>query len=180
MELLGEILKKMSSTEPISDPETEQEMEEKRAECFNKVVGNLNTVDGYECTLCRNKGFLVRAVQTESGYWETVSSDCKCAEIRRTINRMEKSGLKNIIRDYTFSKYNDTEAWQKTIKAAAMEYAKNPIGWFFIGGQTGAGKTHICTAICRELLLSGRSVKYMLWRDDIVKIKGCANDEFWF
>lgn len=57
-----------------------------------------------------------------------------------------------------------------------MEYAKNPSGWFFIGGQTGAGKTHICTAICREFLLSGKSVKYMLWRDDIVKIKGCAND----
>lgn len=176
MESLGIILKKMSGTEPTSDPKTEQEMEEKRAERFNEVAGDLNTVDGYECKLCRNKGFLVRAVQTESGYWETVSRDCKCAEIRRTIKRMEKSGLKNIIRDYTFSKYDDTEAWQKTIKAAAMEYAKNPSGWFFIGGQTGAGKTHICTAICREFLLSGKSVKYMLWRDDIVKIKGCAND----
>lgn len=176
MESLGIILKKMSGTEPTSDPKAEQEMEEKRAERFNEVAGDLNTVDGYECKLCRNKGFLVRAVQTESGYWETVSRDCKCAEIRRTIKRMEKSGLKNIIRDYTFSKYDDTEAWQKTIKAAAMEYAKNPSGWFFIGGQTGAGKTHICTAICREFLLSGKSVKYMLWRDDIVKIKGCAND----
>ena len=177
MEPLGKILNRMiSNTEPTSDPKTEQELEEKRAERFNTAVGNLNAEDGYECKLCLNKGFLVQAIQTELGYWTTVSRDCKCAEIRRTIKRMEKSGLKNIIRDYTFSKYDDTEDWQKTIKAAAMEYAKKPSGWFFIGGQTGAGKTHICTAICREFLLSGKSVKYMLWRDDIVKIKGCAND----
>lgn len=177
MEALGKILNRMTSnTEPTSDPKTEQEQEEKRAERFNAAVGSLNAEDGYECKLCLNKGFLVQAIQTELGYWTTVSRDCKCAEIRRTIKRMEKSGLKNIIRDYTFSKYDDTEDWQKTIKAAAMEYAKNPSGWFFIGGQTGAGKTHICTAICREFLLSGKSVKYMLWRDDIVKIKGCAND----
>lgn len=177
MEALGKILNRMTSnTESASDPKTEQELEEKRAERFNAVVGSLNAEDGYECKLCLNKGFLVQAIQTELGYWTTVSRDCKCAEIRRTIKRMEKSGLKNIIRDYTFSKYDDTEDWQKTIKAAAMEYAKNPSGWFYIGGQTGAGKTHICTAICREFLLSGKSVKYMLWRDDIVKIKGCAND----
>lgn len=177
MEALGKILNRMTSnTESTSDPKTEQELEEKRAERFNAAVGSLNAEDGYECKLCLNKGFLVQAIQTELGYWTTVSRDCKCAEIRRTIKRMEKSGLKNIIRDYTFSKYDDTEDWQKTIKAAAMEYAKNPSGWFYIGGQTGAGKTHICTAICREFLLSGKSVKYMLWRDDIVKIKGCAND----
>ena len=177
MEALGKILNRMTSnTESTSDPKTEQELEEKRAERFNAAVGSLNAEDGYECKLCLNKGFLVQAIQTELGYWTTVSRDCKCAEIRRTIKRMEKSGLKNIIRDYTFSKYDDTEDWKKTIKAAAMEYAKNPSGWFFIGGQTGAGKTHICTAICREFLLSGKSVKYMLWRDDIVKIKGCAND----
>jgi DNA replication protein DnaC len=90
--------------------------------------------------------------------------------------RMKRSGLKDIITDYTFSKFEDTEPWQKSIKKAAMEYAKDPEGWFFLGGQSGAGKTHLCTAICREFLLAGKRVRYMLWRDDIVKIKGAVTD----
>ena len=89
---------------------------------------------------------------------------------------MKKSGLKNIIKDYTFDKFDASEPWQQTIKNAAVEYAKHPDGWFFLGGQSGSGKTHLCTAICRELLLSGRRVKYMLWRDDVVKIKGAVTD----
>jgi DNA replication protein DnaC len=90
--------------------------------------------------------------------------------------RMKRSGLKDIIKDYTFDKFIDTEPWQKAVKAAAMEYAKHPEGWFFLGGQSGAGKTHLCTAICREFLLAGKQVRYMLWRDDIVKIKGAVTD----
>lgn len=52
-----------------------------------------------------------------------------------------------------------------------MEYARNPVGWFALCGQSGCGKTHLCTAICRELLLAGKNVRYMLWRDEIVRIK---------
>jgi DNA replication protein DnaC len=89
---------------------------------------------------------------------------------------MKRSGLKDIIKDYTFDKFEDPEPWQKAIKKAAMEYAKNPEGWFFLGGQSGAGKTHLCTAICREFLLAGKRVRYMLWRDDVVKIKGAVTD----
>lgn len=90
--------------------------------------------------------------------------------------RMKRSGLKDIIKDYTFDKFEDTEPWQKSIKKAAMDYAKEPKGWFFLGGQSGSGKTHLCTAICREFLLAGKRVRYMLWRDDVVKIKGAVTD----
>ena len=90
--------------------------------------------------------------------------------------RMKRSGLKDIIKDYTFEKFETDEPWQKTLKAAALEYVHYPEGWFFLGGQSGAGKTHLCTAICREFLLAGKSVQYMLWRDDIVKIKNAATD----
>jgi DNA replication protein DnaC len=84
--------------------------------------------------------------------------------------------LKDIIKDYTFDKFVASEPWQKSIKAAAMDYADNPEGWFFLGGQSGAGKTHLCTAICREFLLAGKRVMYMLWRDEIVKLKAMVND----
>jgi DNA replication protein DnaC len=89
---------------------------------------------------------------------------------------MKRSGLKDVIKDYTFDKFIASEPWQKSIKQAAMEYAENPEGWFFIGGQSGSGKTHLCTAICREFLLNGKRVIYMLWRDEIVKLKAFVNE----
>lgn len=158
------------------DPLSPEEREKFRVDSFNEAAGNLHEEDGYKCKACRNKGLIMRAVQQDDGIWNSVSRECKCMSVRRTIKRMKRSGLKNIISDYTFDKFEASEDWQKTIKEAAVCYAKEPEGWFFIGGQSGAGKTHICTAICREFLLGGRAVKYMLWRDDVVKIKNAVTD----
>lgn len=174
MERLQEILAKANIMARTSEPMTPEEWEKFKADDYNKTQGSLD--DGYDCPICLNKGDIWRAVQDARGWWTHVSADCKCMVIRRTIRRMQRSGLKNIIRDYTFDKFIATEPWQQTIKGAAMEYAKHPEGWFFIGGQSGAGKSHICTAICREFLLAGREVKYMLWRDDVVQLKGAVTD----
>jgi DNA replication protein DnaC len=87
---------------------------------------------------------------------------------------MKRSGLKDIIRDYTFDKFVASEPWQQTIKEAAVNYSENPNGWFALFGQSGCGKTHLCTAISRKFLLDGKRVVYMLWRDEIVRIKDAA------
>lgn len=173
MERLQEILTNINCTGHTFDM-SQEELEKFKADSYNREIGDLD--DGYNCDICHNKGWIMRAAQDSRGSWTTFSRECKCMAVRRTIRRMQRSGLKNIIKDYTFDKFQDTEAWQQTIKATAKEYVKNKTGWFFIGGQSGAGKTHICTAICREFLLEGREVKYMLWRDDIVQIKGAVTD----
>ena len=178
MDRLQEIMAKLlSNMEYTSDlPKTPEEWEKARADSFNTSAGTLNEEDGYDCKKCRNKGWIMSAVQLENGTWSTESRHCQCMKVRTAIKRMQKSGLKNIIKDYTFTKFEAAEAWQQTIKDAAMQYAKHPEGWFFIGGQSGAGKTHICTAICRDFLMDGREVKYMLWRDDVVKLKNAVTD----
>lgn len=176
MEEMRELVNRLNSMGLTCDNKTQEEWAQYDADSFNASEGNLHERDGYQCKVCHNKGYLMKAVQTLSGYWVTAAYDCKCAPIRRTILRMRKSGLKDIIKDYTFDKFYADEPWQKTIKEAAQEYAKNPEGWYFIGGQSGCGKTHVCTAICRELLLEGKAVVYMLWRDDISKIKAVANE----
>ncbi len=142
---------------------------------WNKTPGNRNEQDGYDCKICKNKGTLAKLAEY-NGHCSMCFADCDCVETRNSIMRMKRSGLKDIIKDYTFDKFLATEDWQKAIKSAAMEYAKNPNGWFALCGQSGAGKTHLCTAICREFLLSGKRVRYMLWRDDIIKIKGAVTD----
>ena len=154
---------------------TPKEFMEFKTECLNNEAGDRDKEDGYNCPLCRNKGYIVKVVVAD-GYYTQRFADCKCVETRNSIMRMKRSGLKDIIKDYTFDKFEDTEPWQKTLKNAAVEYSKEPDGWLFLGGQSGCGKTHLCTAVCREFLLKGKSVQYMLWRDDVTKLKSAVTD----
>lgn len=176
MDRLQEILARLKNMGTTSEPMTQKDWEQFKVDDWNKTPGNRNEEDGYDCKICKNKGTIAKLVDLGDGSYTHCFGDCQCVETRNSIMRMKRSGLKDIIKDYTFDKFLDTEPWQKSIKSAAMEYAKNPEGWFFLGGQSGAGKTHLCTAICREFLLAGKKVRYMLWRDDIVKIKGAVTD----
>jgi DNA replication protein DnaC len=105
-------------------------------------------------------------------------TECKCRIERRTKRLLAKSGLENVIDNYTFDKYIVNDGWQQHIKQTALKYAANPVNWFFIGGQVGAGKSHICTAIVGELLKRGIACLYMLWRDEAVRLKSVVTDEF--
>ena len=172
MDRLQEILAKFGSA--TSFDMSPKDYEQFKVDGLNNTIGNRNEEDGYDCPICKNKGIIYKLVDCGDGTYSHCAADCKCAEIRKSIMRMKRSGLKDIIKDYTFEKFLDTEPWQKAIKSAAMDFAKNPDGWFALCGQSGAGKTHLCTAICREFLLSGKKVVYMLWRDEIVKIKEAA------
>lgn len=143
-----------------------------RIDSYNKEKGRLNEFDGYDCKICNNKGNIMYLLD---GYEYTKC--CQCMETRKAIKNMERSGLKNVIRDYTLDKYITTEDWQKEIKNKAIQYLKDDTKkWWFISGQSGGGKTHISTAICREYLLKGNIVKYMLWKEESTVLKACVND----
>ena len=140
-----------------------------KADTINNTPGDLT---GYDCPKCRNRGFI--ALAKEDGGIST--QECDCMKIRRCVWEMEKSGLKNIIREKTFEAYNAAEPWQKPLKAGANAYAENPAGWLLFCGQSGSGKTHLCTAVCRHRLLAGDEVRYMPWREKISEIKGMSLD----
>lgn len=148
-----------------------------RAELVNSAIGDRDKTDGYTCASCRNKGYIaVPTYADDLGYWTIQAQECKCMRVRRSLMRLERSGLKHLVREYTFERYQAIAPWQQYAKGQAEKYAKNPQGWFFIGGQSGSGKTHLCTAICRQFLLDGREVRYMLWRDDAAKLKACVTE----
>jgi DNA replication protein DnaC len=173
MDKIQEILGKFNMAQ--SSEFDEKAFVQFKADCENKKEGNLNEVDGYECPICKNKGIIYKIEEYRGSYKEVVG-DCKCKPIRNSIMRMKRSGLEDVIKKYAFEKFEATEPWQEAVKNKAMEYAKDHQGWFFIGGQSGCGKTHICTAICRSLLLDGNEVYYVKWRDDISKLKAMAMD----
>lgn len=132
---------------------------------YNKQIGDLNT---YNCDKCYNKGNIAIIENNTINF-----AVCECMNIRKGLKRIEKSGLKDLLSEYTFEKYTVENEWQRNIKQKAVEYSKLDITskWFYIGGQVGCGKTHICTAIVNEFLNKGKNSKYMLWRDEIVELK---------
>lgn len=176
MEGIREMVAKLRSMGITCEALPPREYAQRRVDWINNDVGNRNESDGYNCGICKNKGYVAEVTELPDGSFGHKIRDCKCAPVRSSILRMRRSGLKDIIRDYTFDKFEATEPWQQAMKAAAIRYAEAHDGWFFVGGQVGSGKTHICTAICREFLLAGRDVRYMLWRDEIVAIKANVGD----
>jgi len=135
---------------------------------------NLNDgpLHGVDCPICNNKGY---TSFYKDGY--ELTKDCVCMAERRALMRARKSGLAETLEEYTFKNYMTPDAYCKTIKERAMDYVKNGDGkWFYISGIPGSGKTHICTAICKELLKKGQEVKYVLWRDIVQELRSVIND----
>ena len=48
---------------------------------------------------------------------------------------------------------------------------------FMRKGQSGSGKTHICTAICTRFISCGRSVRYKVWRNLFHELQSNQFDE---
>lgn len=98
-------------------------------------------------------------------------------EIRRSLWRVQNSGLENLMKRYTFDNWQEINGWQTELLNKAKAYAESPDGWFVVCGKSGTGKTHICTAVCGKLMFSGWDVRYMLWRDEGTKIKAAVKDQ---
>lgn len=140
-----------------------------KADSYNQTAGDLT---GMDCTKCLNRGRIAHA--KEDG--NLAFAECDCMRSRRSIWKMEKSGLKNVIKEMTFELFQVSEEWQGHIKNRAMRYAESLDGWLLFCGQVGSGKSHLCTAVCRHRLLMGDEVRYMPWRDDIARLKALSLD----
>lgn len=157
---------------------TPEEAERRNAERYNRAVGRLNEEDGYNCNVCKNKGYVATVYRNEQfGYYTTALVPCKCQRVRKALGRLARSGLKNTVKAYSFDRYEIPNEWQAKLKSRAMQFCKDQEhGWWFMGGQSGCGKTHLCTAITVHFIRDGRDTRYMPWRDSSAKIKAVAND----
>lgn len=172
MEPMTAILNGMVSTSARSyDPKAACQ---RRCDAENQRHGSLNEYDGYNCDKCRNKGYVLLPKEYD-GLWQEIQATCRCMKVRRTIRTMKNSGLENVVHDYTFDKFVATEDWQREMLDKAKRHTLE--NWFFIGGQTGAGKSHICSALAIKHLKKGNEVKYMMWQDDAKKLKAKVNDD---
>lgn len=146
------------------------EYERQMAELSNRQPGSLT---GLDCPLCLNRGYSV--IVDAQGNRRV--RDCPCMKQRRALKNLEKSGLAKVLNVYTFDGWQIREPWQGQFLQAAKDYADKPAGWFCAVGRPGTGKTHLCTAICGELLEKGLEVRYVLWRDFSTRAKALVNDD---
>lgn len=98
----------------------------------------------------------------------------KAAQIKTAL---EKSGLINTIKTKTFDSYETQQDWQKMAKTICLQYAENPEGWLLVSGPSGCGKTHLCTAVVGRLTEHNLPVWYMLYREEVDKLKPMSGND---
>lgn len=143
-------------------------IEEQSSYLFNITEGNLNLDDGINCPICKNKG---KISYIENGYEKV--KNCECMAKRKLYHRFIATGIsKDQFKKYKLSNYLTNKEWQKSSLELAKNYLKDIINnkkyyWFYIGGISGSGKTHLCTGIITYLVNAKYDVKYFVWNTEI-------------
>ena len=156
---------KASTTESTSTITSDQEHHPQTEFLRTHKLANV------DCPICMNYGYI---------WWRdkdgvTIhSKECDCMDQRRAIRRMNDSGLSDAVSKYSFNNYKTDDAETRNIKAKAKQFITHG-KCFLICGQSGSGKTHICTAICNELIKQGYNCKYFIWRRDAAELKSMVN-----
>lgn len=162
----------------ISVPMSYKEYEQQRVDTYNSLQGENKEksilFDLYDCEICKNR----MKIAFLDEYEEFSFKKCECVKKRITLLNFKKSGLTEELKTKTFETFKAVEEWQKNFKNKALDYTQSAENeWFFAGGQSGAGKTHLCTAICNYYLNEGKTVKYILWREIAQKLKACEYND---
>ena len=134
----------------------------------------------YKCEACQDTGW----IRADMGNGYSGVKECACVKARKAEGLIRKSGLGQALEQQTFESFQAGTDMQRTIKRAALGYIealeahgdapRKP--WFYIGGNPGSGKTHICTAICGELLKKNKGVRYMQWITEARRLKAYINE----
>lgn len=128
-------------------------------------------LDGVDCKVCGNSGYVL---YSKDGY--AYAKECGCMAKRRSIRMIRNSGMSDMLGRYTFDSYETPDAGRERIKEQAKRFAESESGWMYVFGQSGSGKTHICTAVCVEFLSRGKEIYYMPWRDESTALKGLVTE----
>lgn len=133
----------------------------------------------FKCQACRDSGWIEVDPVTR-----TVKK-CACRLAREAEERLYASGLAGALELQTFDTFVVKTDLQRKMKELGQQYVKDLLAdphnprspWLYIGGNPGSGKTHICTAVCGELLKANIGVRYMQWVDAARQLKANVNDE---
>lgn len=168
MENISEFLKDLRK-EAEANPMTVEEFQQFQVDSYNESIGNLNEEDGIDCELCKNKGWIQ---YFKGGY--VMTRQCYCEAKRKTYRRAMRSGLGEYLKK-TLDDYRTNAPWQETLKGITKEFIEHHSQdnvWMMACGQSGSGKTLLCSIVANHLLFNqAREVMYVTWTDFISKLK---------
>lgn len=135
------------------------------------------TEETYNCNICKDTEWIINP-DTNS------AKPCKCREAKQYQRILQASGISEAFRQKTFDNFRESNGTIKATKEMAIRYCKefdrikgtenNSIAFL---GQVGSGKTHLSIAIANDLMKQNIGVRYMQYREDIMRIKQSAMDE---
>ncbi len=148
-------------------------MEQNKVYTFNQTQGP-DDKTGVQCDVCKNRRRI--AFLNEEGKISIRS--CKCEGTRLTVSRLQRQGLYEISKRKTLDKFRADTKTQRALKSIVQKYiAEDSPAWLLLCGQSGAGKTHLCTAAFVRISFDrGIDGRYLLWLSDGRKIKAAAKE----
>lgn len=165
--LATEVKNLLSRASSGSKPDMD-EYNQMQLDLYNRIYGDL---DGYDCPKCLNKGNYHVLVNGE-----IITRVCDCMKVRRAYWNLQDSGLKDLVDRYRYDNFRRDTPWRDAMYKAAQAFERDKEQWLYIGGQPGCGKTHICTAAVADLLKRGVPARYMIWREEVVRLRALVND----
>lgn len=142
---------------------------ENRVRTYNALPGR-DDGTGIRCPVCLGRGDIAFIPEGEE---RMVIRPCECLPRRRTALRLRQCGMLERSKECTLPRFRTDTPMQKGMKEAALRYLGDDTGaWFAVCGQSGAGKTHLCTAIFVRLVADrGLEGEYMIWGPALRRIK---------
>ena len=146
------------------------------ADIHNREVGHLDEQDGYNCIKCLNRGSFLLVYRRADNMLSSTLVPCSCMKERMSYVRGKGTGIPE---GCTFERFKADTDWQQGMIDTARDYYNSGAWrkgtWLYAGGAVGSGKTHIISAICRELLTQ-QTVVFMSWIKDSRPLKASVNE----
>ena len=135
---------------------------------YNATSGQLNVKDGYNCPLCKNKGYIAFRRPGET----MTIKECECMLHREHLDIIATSGMGELVHK-SLDQFVAKKPYQFKMKERAKNYLdKQSRSWFVLCGQSGCGKTHIASCIANDYLFNRKErLMYVSWASIIPTIR---------
>ncbi|MBE5782506.1 MAG: hypothetical protein E7329_04225 [Clostridiales bacterium] len=176
------------TTTPPADQERAQIIQRNRA-MFPEAVRaaermlqkNERSQEAEKCPLCGGTSWADVGELIDGYHFVT---PCRCAEASAAKRKMEESGLSQFMKDRTFDTFRIAKPFQQEMARTAAAFVQDylnadpfkPRLWLFLGGQSGSGKTHLCTAVLNQLLNESIPCLYVSWLEESRRLKSRINE----